>query len=206
MSATLYLGYHPSPQIFIDALAGAGDLQMRSVRRTTERANAAADRAGVQRFASLAAGYRLDVAGVEVAPYTRLDAMQATLQPTAETDGATDALRYPRQRAPSLKAVLGVEGSSRIGTRFGALSPRAKAEMRQELDGAGAASPVVADSSGGPSVAVDTVGVPRTAWSAGFGAALALRDDWSIGAGYALDRSVSGSASRLDFTLTRRLR
>jgi len=48
--------------------------------------------------------------------------------------------------------------------------------------------------------------VPRSAWSAGFGAALALRDHWSVGAGYAFDRSAGGSVSRLDFTLTRQLR
>jgi hypothetical protein len=205
-SATVYLGYRPSPDFFIDALAGAGDLQMRSARHAAEHVDAAADRSGAQRFASLAAGSRLDVAGVAVAPYTRLDAIQATLQPTVETDGGSEVLRYPRQSAASLKAVLGVEGSSRIETRFGALSPRVKAEMSHEFDGAGAASLVVADSTGGPSVAIDTVAVPRSAWSAGFGAALALRDHWSVGAGYAFDRSAGGSVSRLDFTLTRQLR
>jgi len=205
-SATVYLGYRPSPDFFIDALAGAGDLQMRSARHAAEHVDAAADRSGAQRFASLAAGSRLDVAGVAVAPYTRLDAIQATLQPTVETDGGSEVLRYPRQSAASLKAVLGVEGSSRIETRFGALSPRVKAEMSHEFDGAGAASLVVADSTGGPSVAIDTVAVPRSAWSAGFGAALALRDHWSVGAGYAFDRSAAGSVSRLDFTLTRQLR
>jgi hypothetical protein len=206
-SAVVYLGYRPTPSLTIDAVAGQADLQMRSARRIGERTlSLAVDRPAAQRFASIAAGYRLDVAGTALAPYTRLDAQQATLQAAAEADGNGDALQYQRQDAPSLKLALGIEASSRIETRYGALSPRGKVEMRHELERTGAASIAYADGPAGASYAVDATAVQRTAWSAGFGAALGLRDDWSVGAVYGFDRSGGSGGSRLDVTLTRRLR
>ena len=78
--------------------------------------------------------------------------------------------------------------------------------MRHELEAAGGAAIAYADSPTGPVYAVEASATPRTAWSAGFGATLALRDQWSIGAGYAFDRAASGSSNRPDFTLTRELR
>ena len=206
-SAVVYLGYRPTPALYIDALAGHADLQLRSARRIGERnTSLAADRPAAQRFASLATGYRLDVAGAALAPYTRLDAQQATLQAVTEADGHGDALQYERQYAPSLKLALGIEGASRIETRYGALTPRGKVELRHEFERTGAASVAYADSPAGPSYAVDATTVQRTAWSAGFGAALGLRDDWSVGAAYGFDRSAGGNVNRLDVTLTRRLR
>ena len=206
-SAVVYLGYRPTPALFIDALAGDADLQMRSVRRIGEgAASLAVERPGAQRFASLAAGYRLDVAGAELAPYTRLDVQETTLQAAAETDGGSDALQYQRQNAPSLKLALGIEGASRIETRYGALSPRGRFEMRHEFERTGAASVAYADSAAGQGYAVDATAAQRTGWSAGISAALGLRDHWSVGAGYAVDRSGGGSVNRVDLTLTRPLR
>jgi len=206
MSAVVYVGYRPTAALTVDALVGQGELQMRSARRLGERTSTAAERPGSQRFASVAAGYRLGVGGADLAPYTRLDALQSTLRPYAENDGAADALQFQRQSAPSLKFAVGIEGSSRIETRYGALSPRGKLEMRHELEAAGSAAIQYVDGASGPSYAVDATAVPRNALSAGFGANLALRDSWSFGAGYAVDVANNTRVSRLDLKLTRSLR
>lgn len=205
VSTMLYLGYRPSSALYIDALTGRGELQMRSARRLDERSSVAGARPGSQQFASVAAGYRLDVAGADVAPYTRVDALRSTLRSYSEADGA-DALQFERQSVPSLKLAIGIEGSARVPTRYGALRPRARFEARHELEGAGSAAVGYADASAGSAFAVEATAVPRNALSAGFGATLALRDSWSLGAGYAFDYASSARVSRVDLTLVRSLR
>jgi hypothetical protein len=83
VSTTVYLGYRPSGALSIDALAGLGELQVRSARRLGERSIVSAARPASQRFASVAAGYRRDVTGADVAPYTRVDAPTRRCVPTA---------------------------------------------------------------------------------------------------------------------------
>lgn len=202
LHATAYLSYRPSNALFVDAMAGYGELMMRSARRLEERGSVASDRRGIERFASLAAGYRLALAGADVAPYTRLDAMQATLRANTDPEGGADALQFRRQSLPSLKLAFGVEGSSRIETRFGGLNPRGRVEVRHELEAVGKASMNYADAPDGTAYALDASGTGRNVFALNLGAILALRDSWSIGGGYAFDYSGSTRMSRLDLKLS----
>ncbi|MEP7058709.1 MAG: autotransporter outer membrane beta-barrel domain-containing protein [Caldimonas sp.] len=204
VAAAAYLSYRPSNALFIDAIAGYGDLQMSSLRRLDDRISFSGERRGSEQYAALAAGYRLDVGGADLAPYARFDALRATLRGYTETDGGVDALRYQRQGVPALKVAVGVEGSSRIETRLGNLSPRGRVELRHEWDRTGAAPIGYADSASS-AYAVDASESARNAVTTGFGAKLALRDSWSFDAGYTADFSSNARIDRFDFKLTRPL-
>jgi uncharacterized protein with beta-barrel porin domain len=91
------------------------------------------------------------------------------LRPYREADAGVDAFQFERQSVPSLKVTIGIEGSSRVPTRYGALSPRARLEIRHELEGVGSAALGYVDAPAGPQFAVDATAVPRHALSAGFG-------------------------------------
>lgn len=201
-SATAYFSYRPWRAFFVDAIAGRGGLKMRSSRRLDERGIAAGDRAAAEQFSSVAAGYRLAIGGADFAPYTRIDSYRATLLGYADSDGGANALRFERQSVPSLKVAVGVEGSSRIETPLGYLSPRGKLEMRREFEGLGTASISYADDSAAQSYATEATALSRNTLSLGLGATLATRDRWSIDAGYALDYSSTARLSRVDLKVS----
>ena len=205
LAATAYLSYRPSSALFIDALAGYGDLQMRSVRHLDDRMSVAGERRGSGQYASVAAGYRLGWRGGGFAPYARFDALRTTLRAYTESDGTADALRFQRQSTPALKLALGFEGSSRIETRLGQLSPRGRFEMRHERERSAGAAVSYADAAQ-TSLATDGSETARSSLTAELGATLAQRDSWSIGAGYALDYASNVRTNRFDLKASWKLR
>ena len=206
IGATAYASYRPSKTVFVDAMAGHGSLKMQSARRFGERGSIAADRRASEWFASLAAACQLRMAGTDIAPYTRLDVLRAGLRGYTETSGGADALQFERQNLPSLKVAVGVTGSSRIETRFGHLSPIGKVEWRHEMERMDSAPMTYAGEWAGPTYAMDAAGSARDSLSLSLGATLAVRDDWSVGAGYAFDYSSNTRADRLDLMLSLRFR
>ncbi len=206
VGAAAYASYRPSKHMFVDAMAGYGDLKMNSARRYGERGRIAAERRASEWFASLAAACQLQMAGTDFAPYTRVDVLRAALRGYTEADGSADALQFERQNLPSLKLAVGVTGTSRIQTRFGHLTPIGKVEWRHEMERMDAAPIGYAGDAAGAIYAMDASGSARDSLSMSLGATLAWRDDWSIGAGYAYDYSSNTRADRLDLMLSLRFR
>ena len=205
VSAMAYFSFRPWREMFVDAVAGHGGLKMKSTRRVEERRNLSGDRRGTERFASLAAGYRLAIAGADVAPYTRVEVLRAALGSFADVDDSAEALQFQRQTVPSMKVAVGLEGSSQIDTRFGSLMPRGRLELRRELERIGAATMSYADDPSGTAYAIDAAESARSSLSLGVGATLALRRSWSIGADYSTDYSSNTRVSRIDLKLSRAL-
>ena len=206
-SASAYLAYRPAKGAFVDAVLGRGLVEMRSARRVESRGRIAASRGATEGYSALAAGYRFALGPANLAPYTRLETVRATLSRYADADAA-DALRYEAQSLPSLKAAVGIEGSARIPTRFGHVSPRGKVEWRRELERAGPSSVAYADDPDAPTLSIDASTAARDLLSLGFGATVQLRDNWSFDAGYAWDGSGNGTngLGRVEFRISWRAR
>jgi outer membrane autotransporter protein len=199
--AAAYLSWRPFKAAFVDAVLGHGQLQMRSSRRVGLSGERVASRAVSQNYGSLAAGYRLALGLADLAPYTRLEALRATLHGYSDGEAA-DALRFEAQSLPSLKAAVGLEGSSRLSTRFGHFSPRGRLEWRHELERTGSATLAYADDPQAPAAVFEATGAARDSLSLGLGARLDMRDNWSFDAGYTWEGSGDSRIGRVELRLS----
>jgi uncharacterized protein YhjY with autotransporter beta-barrel domain len=201
LASLAYFTYRPTASWFVDGLAGYGGLKLPSERAVDGVGNLTGERAGSEWLASLTAGFRGSDAGRDFASFVRLDAAQATLRAFTENEAPGESLQYQRHQVPSLSVVAGAEASSRVGSRFGVLTPRGRIELRHELDRGGLASVGYADDRSGAVYGTPTGGTKQNSLSMSLDATLALSDGWSIGSGYRLELSNSGRASRVDLRL-----
>jgi len=197
--AAAYASYRPTRRLFIDAMTGYGNLQMRSSRLLSNGGRGGSERAGDAWFASVGAGYRMTVAGAEWAPYTRLDALGASLLPYVDATGS-ETLRFQRQEVPRSHAALGIEASSAVRTAFGRFAPRGRFELRREFERAGAAAIACVDEA--TAYVLDAAATARTAMTLDLGLAWRFAGKWAIDAGYSRDLSSNARSTRIDMRLS----
>jgi opacity protein-like surface antigen len=197
--AAAYASYRPTRRLFVDAMAGYGNLQMRSSRPLARGGRGDSERAGDAWFASVAAGYRMALAGAQWAPYTRLDALGASLLPYVDAAGP-DALRFQRQEVPRSNAALGIEASSSVRTAFGRFAPRGRFELRREFERVGAAAIAYVDDA--TAYVLDAAAMARTAMTLDLGLAWRFTGKWALDAGYSRDVASDARSTRIDVRLS----
>jgi opacity protein-like surface antigen len=197
--AAAYASYRPTRRLFVDAMAGYGNLQMRSSRLLSNGGRGASERAADAWFAALGAGYRMRVAGAEWAPYTRLDVLGASLLPYVDAMGP-ERLQFQRQAVPRSQAALGIEASSAVRTAFGRFAPRGRFELRREFERAGAAAIAYVDDA--TAYVLDAAATARTAMTLDLGLAWRFAGKWAVDTGYSLDLAGSARSTRIDLRLS----
>ena len=201
--AAAYASYRPNRSLFVDATGGYGSLQLPAARQLWNGVGGSGERRGTTWFASVAAGYRLALAGTEWSPYTRFDALGARLLAYADPAGP-EALRFQHQDVPAANAALGIEGSSRLRTAFGQIVPRARLELRREIEGAGNAAIAYVDDA--TSYVLDAAATARTAMTLELGFAWTMTRAWAVDAGFSRDVASDARSSRFDMRVSWPLR
>ncbi|WP_280822736.1 putative Ig domain-containing protein [Pseudaminobacter soli (ex Li et al. 2025)] len=145
-SVALYGSYHPTPQIFIDGLAGYGKLNFDSRRFATDTESfALGSRDGHQYFSSLTAGYEYTKDGLLISPYGRLTVSRSVLDPFTENGADWADLHYGSQSIDTFTGFLGLRLAYKIDTGWGSLEPRARVEYGHDFAGNSAATLGYAD-------------------------------------------------------------
>src|SRR6185312_6883757 len=87
-------------------------------------------------FGSVAASLEAKFGAFRLAPYVRGDYMSASLDGYSEQGSNSELLTFGAMDFRSVSGSLGLRGSYDIPTVWGVLTPIARAEYRQALDGA----------------------------------------------------------------------
>ena len=139
-SLALYGLWRAGEHLFVDAVAGTGQLDFDLQRWSTEAdALGTATRDGDQQFASLSMGYAHQGASMNLTGYGRLDASRTTLDAYREHGLALYDLAYREQVVDSRTAAIGLEGQWQLG-EAGRVRPFWSVEYRQALEDKGDAA------------------------------------------------------------------
>ncbi|MEO7812721.1 MAG: putative Ig domain-containing protein [Usitatibacter sp.] len=204
ISAAIYGSFQPSHATFVDAILGAGKLDLESRRFVPPAsATAQAQRDGRQLFASVAAGYEHRRNGVMFSPYGRLDYLRDRFDAMLETGAGEYALAYSGQTATSVRGAAGLRAETLHETRFGSAIPRARVEYRHDFRGERTTSIAYADLADGPQFTYATDASHRNTLLLGLGADFALRGGLTVGVDYQFQRASGGQSDqgiRLNFS------
>jgi uncharacterized protein YhjY with autotransporter beta-barrel domain len=137
VSATLYGSYRPFDSWFIDAALGYGLLGYDNTRWVADDSTTVAgSRRGGYWFGAVSTGYEVTRGELHLMPYVRADFMSAQLNSYAEQGPSAELLTYDSMKFRSVAGTLGLRGSYDLPTNWGVLTPTARVEYRQSLDGA----------------------------------------------------------------------
>lgn len=129
--AAIYATYQPVPDAFIDAIAGAGQIDARSLREEgLDRLSAS--RSGTQQYISVSTGYDLKVNSFQLTPYGGLKGRAVQLTATSESGGSSagTSMGYTGSHAWQMDAVAGARANWSIPVEAGTLKPGLRAEYR----------------------------------------------------------------------------
>jgi len=199
LTGAVYGSWRITDAVFLDGVAGHGDLAFDSRRRAAglggePDAFAVGERDGSVRFVSGTIGRLADEGGLRRSLYLRLDARTIELDAFTESGAGLASLSWDALEQDSLSANLGLAWSWRIDMRErGGLSPYVRVEWSRELESLGGQGVQYADWTGGP-----TYLAPLDAWSRdsvnlNLGVEWTLRDRLMVSAGY---RGHLGDASQ----------
>ena len=136
ITGSIYGSWRVKDRIFLDGLLGYGDMSFSSRRYEANAAGfLAGERRGKLLFGSLALSHETVRGPLKVAPYGRLDLMEATLNPYGETGDANWALSYSKANLSSQSLALGLRGEYGIEQPWGLLSPTWRVEYRRLMSG-----------------------------------------------------------------------
>jgi outer membrane autotransporter protein len=145
-SAAVYASYRPTEAFFIDSLLGYQWLSLDSVRSVTDTGGrVVGNRDGKQWFGSLSMGYILRSRDIQLTPYGRFDAAQASLDGFTERGDDLYALRYQAQTVKTNTASAGVLAQFAIKRDYGVWAPQLRAEYGRDLEGSSSALMSYAD-------------------------------------------------------------
>ncbi|SEL93661.1 Uncharacterized conserved protein, contains a C-terminal beta-barrel porin domain [Pseudoxanthomonas sp. GM95] len=149
-SAAVYASYRPTDAFFIDSLIGYQWLTMDTVRTVSDTdGRVVGSRDGKQWFGSLSMGYILRSKDIQVTPYGRFEAAQASLDGFTERGDSIYALNYQAQTIKTSTASAGVLAQFSVKRDYGVWAPQLRAEYGRELEGSSAALMSYADLVGG---------------------------------------------------------
>jgi len=133
-TAATYASLHPASRVFVDAVAGVGQLTF-DTRRTTAASNelVTGQRDASLRFGSLTAGYDGAARDATWSLYLRAKALDATLDAFAEHGSDAYALAYDKRQLSSLIGVIGgrVQFAHEVGEVR--ITPRVRVEYSHEF-------------------------------------------------------------------------
>ena len=136
ITGSLYGSWRVKDRVFLDGLLGYGDMAFYSRRYQANAAGLlAGERRGKLLFGSLALSYDAAMGPLKFSPYGRLDLMEATLNPYAETGDANWALTFAKASLSSQSLALGLRGEYGIEQPWGLLSPTWRLEYRRLMSG-----------------------------------------------------------------------
>ena len=137
VTGSLYGSWRLKDKVFLDGLLGYGDMSFSSRRFDGNAVGLlAGERRGKLLFGSLALSQESVRGPLKVAPYGRLDFMQATLNAYAETGDANWALTFDQAKLSSQSLALGLRGEYGVEQPWGLLSPTGRLEYRRLMSGA----------------------------------------------------------------------
>lgn len=149
-SAAVYASYRPTDAFFIDSLLGYQWLSMDSVRSVTGTdSRVLGSRDGKQWFGSLSLGYIVRTRDIQLTPYGRIEAAQASLDGFTERGDAFQALSYQAQTVKTSTVSAGVLAQFAVKRDYGVWAPQLRAEYGRDLQGASNALMSYADLMGG---------------------------------------------------------
>jgi len=136
VSGALYASYSAFDPWFIDATIGYGQLGYDNRRFVTDDGvTVNGTRKGSYWFGAATVGYEFKAHGLHLSPYLRADFMNAQLNSYSETGGSTQLLTFDAMKFHSVGGTVGLRGSYDIPMRWGVLTPNARVEFRQTIDG-----------------------------------------------------------------------
>ncbi|MFQ0815863.1 hypothetical protein AVM02_08080 [Brucella anthropi] len=145
----LYGSYHPTPETYLDIVAGYGQMNFDSRRFATDTSSFAyGSRDGHQYFGSLTAGYQYRNDGLLISPYGRLTASRSKLDSFSEKGADWANLYYGSQSVETLTGLLGLRLAYQIDTGWGTLTPRGRLEYGHDFAGQSSLGLGYADVSG----------------------------------------------------------
>jgi uncharacterized protein YhjY with autotransporter beta-barrel domain len=137
VSGALYASYSAFDPWFIDATIGYGQLGYDNRRFVTDDATTVnGSRKGSYWFGAATVGYEFKYHTLHLSPYVRADFMSAQLNSYSETGGSSQLLTFDAMKFHSVGGTVGLRGSYDIPMRWGVLTPNARVEFRQTIDGA----------------------------------------------------------------------
>jgi uncharacterized protein with beta-barrel porin domain len=137
LTGALYASYSAFDPWFIDATIGYGQLGYDNRRYVTgDGSTVTGNRKGSYWFGAATVGYEFKYQAIHVSPYVRADFMQARLNSYAEQGASAEALTFAAMKFHSFSGTAGLRGSYDIPVRWGVVTPNARIEFRQTLDGA----------------------------------------------------------------------
>ncbi len=185
-----YASYQPTENTYVDGIVGYGQLDYKTERYVAPVNDfTRSERSGDFIFASLTAGYELQVQGLRLSPYSRLDLTQHRLHAVTENGAGAYALTYGRQDIPSVQLAAGVRAESAHESRFGWVLPRMRVEYQHEFKGEDRATLSYADLVGGPTYALPGNAQRRHSLVLGVGSDLLLGRGLTLSLDYQLQRS-----------------
>lgn len=186
----VYSSYQPTPNTFVDALAGVGKIDFDSTRWVEPfDAFATAGRKADQFFGSVAAGYEWRRDGVLISPYGRLDVSRDKLKGVTESGAEQYNLRFADQTLRSTQLGAGIRAEAQHEMEFGRVVPKARIEYRREFQDGGSARVSYADLLGGPEYSITTSGVSRNSLLFGVGTEFLLSGGLKLGVDYQAERA-----------------
>ncbi|NEX95015.1 IPT/TIG domain-containing protein, partial [Caulobacter sp. 17J65-9] len=193
----VYGSWRIAPQLYLDGVAGLGELQFDSRRIAANDATVWGRRDGSQAFGSLSLAYDHHDGPMTVSSYGRVTVSKAKLDAFTETGDPVFALAYDAQDVDASFGTLGVRGQWDHAMEDGSFTPRVRAEWRRQLSGADAALVRYADFLTGPSYQVDPLAQSTNMLLLGVGG------DWRWDEGVALSLDYEGQVG--DETLSHRV-
>ena len=137
VTGTLYASWKYFDPWFIDAAIGYGQLGFDNRRFVADDAvTVAGSRSGGYWFGAVSTGYEVKYDALRLMPYVRADFMSAQLQSYAELGASSELLTFNAMKFNSVGGTVGLRGAYDIPMNWGVLTPTARAEYRQALDGA----------------------------------------------------------------------
>ncbi|MDR7306949.1 uncharacterized protein YhjY with autotransporter beta-barrel domain [Rhodoferax saidenbachensis] len=206
-SLAIYASRQVGTRGFLEGMLGVGSVDFDSKRYVSAAsAFANANRKGYQLFGSVGGGLEFRDKANMISPYGRLDFSMDQLNEATETGAGTFALNYYTQTNTALQGVLGLRGESIHSTPFGWAIPRARVELRQDLQNKSEAAISYADQIGGTRYSIAPSGSLQSAMVFGIGSEFLFRDGWAFGVDYQLTQvSAQESSYALRLKLVKEL-
>ena len=184
-SAAVYASYRPTDAFFIDSLLGYQWLSLDSVRSVTETGGrVVGNRDGTQWFGSLSMGYILRSKDIQLTPYGRFDAAQASLDGFTERGDDFHALSYQAQTVRASTASAGVLAQFAIKRDYGVWAPQLRAEYGRDLEGSSSVWMTYADLAGNTPYRANLLQRSRDHALLGGGLSLQTSGGWNLTAEY----------------------
>jgi uncharacterized protein YhjY with autotransporter beta-barrel domain len=206
-SLAVYASRQVGTRGFLEGMLGVGSVDFDSKRYVTAAsAFANANRKGYQLFGSVGGGLEFRDKTNMISPYGRLDFSMDQLNEATESGAGVYALNYYAQTNTALQGVLGLRGESIHSTPFGWAIPRARVELRQDLQNKSEAAISYADQIGGTRYSIAPSGSLQSALVFGIGSEFLFRDGWAFGVDYQLTQvSAQESSYALRLKLVKEL-